>query len=534
MITGNTLWPDTIGGDLILENIDGVPRQIFRGAPSDFYEMLLSTCAKHPDKVFIVNENGRKYTFSDILRLTDDFAGYLYNKIGIRHGAKVSVMLYNGVEFCVAFMAIIKIGAICIPLPTKYRKAEISSMVKRCHPSAVICEEVFSSWFDEYIAAVPNTTVVFSENSINDYGFSGLEPCGMAPYGSHAQDPVIIMYTSGTTSQSKGVIIRNYSAVHAVLCYKRIFSLTEKDSSLISIPIYHVTGLIALFGVFLCCGGTLYLHRYFDAERMLKDTYDGGITFWHASPTVYSLLMQHQAEYPSLPTLRTIACGGGYLLKAKIDQLHNWLPHTAIRTVYGLTETSSPATIFPCDVSSDPHIDSSGIPIPGLSVRITDDDGNELPDRSVGEICMKGTVVLESYFQLNIDKIKDGWLKSGDLGYLDGNYLFVVDRKTDMINRGGEKIWSSDVENELLRIPGIISCAVVGIPDDIYGEVAAALVQLVPGAKLTEDSIRQNLRKRMAQFKVPAKICFTDEIPLTENSKVDKKYIRELLQKNSK
>ena len=167
-------------------------------------------------------------------------------------------------------------------------------------------------------------------------------------------------------------------------------------------------------------------------------------------------------------------------------------------------------------------------------MRITDDDGNELPDRSVGEICMKGTVVLESYFQLNIDKIKDGWLKSGDLGYLDGNYLFVVDRKTDMINRGGEKIWSSDVENELLRIPGIISCAVVGIPDDIYGEVAAALVQLVPGAKLTEDSIRQNLRKRMAQFKVPAKICFTDEIPLTENSKVDKKYIRELLQKNSK
>lgn len=165
MITGNTLWPDTIGGDLILENIDGAPRHIFRGAPSDFYEMLLFTCAKHPDKVFIVNENGRKYTFSDILRLTDDFAGYLYNKIGIRHGAKVSVMLYNGVEFCVAFMAIIKIGAICIPLPTKYRKAEISSMVKRCHPSAVICEDVFSSWFDEYIAAAPNTTVVFRKTA---------------------------------------------------------------------------------------------------------------------------------------------------------------------------------------------------------------------------------------------------------------------------------------------------------------------------------------------------------------------------------
>ena len=317
--------------------------------------------------------------------------------------------------------------------------------------------------------------------------------------------------------------------MNAVATYQKILNITADDISVIPIPIYHVTGMVALLGLFIHCGGTLYLHKIFNARRVLQCVKEHNITFLHASPTVFSMLLEEKDLFPSLPTLKQFACGSSNMPKEKLTAIHNWLPHSVFHTVYGLTETTSPATIFPGDASTSPYIGSSGFPVPGTVFEIRDDNGAPLKDGQIGEIWIHGNVVLTSYYKTDTPSLKDGWLGTGDLGYFnEKGYLFVVDRKKDMINRGGEKICSFDVENEIYKLKGVNEAAVVGIPDDVYGEVAAALVKLDPGSDLDEPKIQALLHKKIAKYKIPKRILITDEIPLTPNGKIDKRAIRKM------
>ena len=184
---------------------------------------------------------------------------------------------------------------------------------------------------------------------------------------------------------------------------------------------------------------------------------------------------------------------------------------------------------FPGDASTSPYIGSSGLPVPGTVFEIRDDNGNLVKDGEIGEIWIYGNIVLTSYYKLETPSLKDGWLGTGDLGYFNKEgYLFVVDRKKDMINRGGEKICSFDVENEIYKLEGVNEAAVVGIPDEVYGEVAAALVKLDPESNLDEKKIQELLRKKIAKYKIPKRILIADEIPLTPNGKVNKRAIRKM------
>lgn len=209
--------------------------------------------------------------------------------------------------------------------------------------------------------------------------------------------------------------------------------------------------------------------------------------------------------------------------------LHNWLPNCEFRTIYGLTETTSPATVFPIDANESPYIGSSGIPIPGLSFKILDNEGKEVPPGTEGTVWVKGSNITECYYKMETEAIQDHWLDTGDIGYFnESGYIYIVDRRKDMINRGGEKICSFDVENEILNITGVEDAAVVGIPDELYGEVPVAVVKLGKDSLLTEVEIRKILKNKIAGFKIPQKIIKVDSIPVTENMKTDKKYIRQL------
>jgi len=339
----------------------------------------------------------------------------------------------------------------------------------------------------------------------------------------------LLLFTSGTTSQSKGVVLRNYNVMHAIGSYQKILGISSEDRSVIPIPSYHVTGLIALIGLFVHVGGTLYLHKYFNAKRVLECVKEHQITFLHGSPTVFSMLLQEAESYSQLPSLRQFACGSGYITHQCLQRIHAWLPNVSFHTVYGLTETSSPATIFPSDVTTSKWIGSSGLPIPGTVLKIVDDNNQELAPGEVGEILISGTVVLDSYYNLKSAALQNGWLRTGDLGYLNSSgYLFVVDRIKDMVNRGGEKVWSYDVENALCKIPGVEEAAVVGVPDNIYGEAVAAVIKCTAGSALNAAQISNALHGKIATYKIPTTFIFCDHIPLTPNGKVDKKKIKTL------
>lgn len=530
MYCGTELWKNLLSFQLTQQKlIGGREIETFPDMPVNLYEALSNIAKIYPKKTAIVDNYDHPCCYALLKEKTDTFSSYLKHKKGISRRSHVALMLYNSLEFCVAFLSLTKLGAVTVPLPTKYKKQEIASLIQKSDIQLIICDEDFYPWFHDY--EKNGISVLKSGNQEEHYGFSkyyGFSTDDSKPAGNR-EDTALLMFTSGTTSQSKGVVIKNYNIMHAIVSYQKILNITEKDISLIPIPIYHVTGLVALLGLFLYVGGTLYLHKYFDAKRVLTCVKEHHVTFLHASPTVFSMLLAESKRFPELPSLKNLACGSSNMPKEKISQIHSWLPHSTFHTIYGLTETTSPATIFPGDASTSKYIGSSGLPIPGTHFKILDENGNDLFPNIVGEIWISGTVVLDSYYKINTPFLKDGWLDTGDLGYFNSEgYLFVVDRRKDMINRGGEKIWSFDVENELYKIQGIEEAAVIGIPDNIYGEVAAAVVKLLPGAALTAESIRQKLKSKIAKYKIPARILILDEIPITPNGKIDKKTIKKL------
>lgn len=528
MIQGKDVWDEQLTKDMEHKNFSGHEVYTFSNMKNNYYEILEETAARYPDKIAFCDNWDRTYTYKKFIEMVDEFAGWLTeHKAG--HGTHVGILLHNSIEFCTVFYAVCKIGAVAVPFPSKYREHEIEALVEKADLNYLIVAEKFKNWVEKYDS---NIQIMYSIDEENGYGFRHIS----FPEGSRGgsvgklEDEVILMFTSGTTSTSKGVMMKNYNVVHATMVYQRLCKITPEDKTIIPVPIYHVTGLIALLGLFVYSGGTVYLYRRYEAHRILECVVKNKITFMHGSPTVFGLLLDFKEEYPKLESLRMMLCGSSYMPVEKMKELKRWLPTTEIRTVFGMTETASPGTLFPFDTPTSQYPSSSGKPVPGLELKILDEQGNEVENGIVGSVFIRGTNVVEYYYKMKSPLFtEDGWLDTGDMGYInEENYVFFVDRKKDMVNRGGEKIWCTDVEDALIALKGIKDAAVVGIPSEKYGEVAAAVVVLEKNAVLTEAMIKELLRKEMAGFKVPEQIQFLESIPKTPGLKTDKKYIRTL------
>lgn len=532
IVNGNDFWPPFVLEGLEPHYFSGQKFDYYTGVPANLYEALKNNAARIPDSCCITDDTGISYTYSKLLELVDDFANVLFCNYNVSQNSHVALLLYNSIEFCVAFLAIAKLRGVMIPLPTKYRKEEVLSLIDKSDLAGIICDQEFCPWFHQTSEMNPYF-MIGVDSGTQDCGlprFDGTQPELPSYFMGKPEDHAVIMFTSGTTSLSKGVVITNYNFMHAISVYQKIFDITDRDSCIIPVPIYHVTGLAALFGLFLYAGGQIRLHRYFNAGRVLYDVEKYDITVLHGAPTVFSLLLEQAENFPCLPSLRLFACGSGNMPRQNILKLHAWLPHVQFRTVYGLTETSSPAAIFPDDAALSEYIGSSGYPIPGTQFKICDESGKILPLGEVGSIFIKGTVVLSSYYHLETKLLQDGWLDTGDLGYFtEQGFLYIADRKKDMINRGGEKVWSFDVENTLYSLGGIREAAVVGIPDAVYGEVPAAMIALSPDSNMTSTDIQELLKDKLAKFQIPVKIRIVETLPMTPNSKVDKLKIKSLL-----
>lgn len=500
--------------------------------PKNIYSSFRATAERHMEKVAVVDDEGRQYSYKKMMEMTDDFSSWLIHEFGVTRRKHVALMLYNSIEFCTTFLSLNRIGAVVVPLPTKFKMEEVHALVEKSDVEFIICDEKFEDYFEKYqqnlnICVVPDGKEKYGlETFTSTKDLSAIEEIEEK---ATDVDLALMLFTSGTTSMSKGVTIRNYNIMHAVESYHKVLGITEEDKAIIPVPIYLVTGLVAVFGLMIHIGGTVCLNRFFDAKRVLEDINKYGITFFHASPTVFTLILKERKHYPELPMLRMFACGSCNMPPEKIKMLHEWLPKSEFRTIYGLTETTSPGTVFPTDASSSPYIGSSGIPIPGSAYKIVDEEGNEVKDGEQGEILVKGSNITENYYKSKRVALEDEWLHTGDIGWFNTEgYLYIADRKKDMINRGGEKICSYDVENKLLEMNGVEDAAVVGIPDELYGEVPAALIKLKKGTVIEEAEIKAFLKSQMASYKVPQKILFTDNIPLTENMKINKRKVRKM------
>ncbi|MCD7735399.1 MAG: acyl--CoA ligase [Lachnospiraceae bacterium] len=533
MLNGSNYWDSEIAGGMETRHFRDSDFEVYKDQPPTLYCALKQTAHRYPEQIALVRPDGKAFSYSVFLEQVNRFSYYLKEQAQIKPGDHIGLLMFNSVEYAIAFLSLSQLGAVCVPLPGKFRQEEILSLIEKADLALLICHEDYSAWFQD---AGFSFRVLVCRESSPETGLSDFTMCSppLTDCFQAADAPAILMFTSGTTSKSKGAYLYNYSVMHAVCSYSRIFAIQPGERTLLAVPIYHITGLVAILGVMLYAGGTTWLHRFFHAKDAVRTMREERITFFHASPTVFSLLLQERDETPVLPDLRLLACGSSNMAREKIMALHQWMPHMEFRTVYGLTETSSPATIFPCDAAGSPYIGSSGIPIPGLCCKIVGEDGQELPPLQPGEILLRGTNLFTCYYNSTLPAYEAGWFHSGDIGYVnEAGYLFISDRKKDMINRGGEKICSFDVENVLYSLEQVEEAAVVGIPDDVYGEVAAAAIVTKAGYTLTEDGMKAALKNRLATYKIPVRLLLLEKLPETSNHKIDKKAIRQLFLKET-
>lgn len=529
MITGSACWSAALQRDMTERVIGGRTFYTFAEMPETIYDVLARAAAAHPGSIAIVDDDSTSYTFARLLELTDGMAAYLAGRYGVGAGDRVGLLLGSCIEFCACYFACSKIGAVVVPFSTKYREKEIVQLLTHAELKVLLTSEHDARRAGAAIKTVDQVEFCDHEASTCGFGFAGaLAPLPEPERAGSLTSPAVMMYTSGTTSMSKAVVLTNLNIVHAALVYQRLMGTTEYDRTVIPVPIYHVTGLIALLTQFVYAGARIYLHRRFDACRLLECVRDENITYLHASPTAFEKLLPLREEFPELPSLRALLSGSSYEPVPKMRTFHAWLPACAFQVVYGLTETASPALLFPFDSPTSVYAGATGKPVPGLEAKIVDDEGNEVETGLVGELLLRGSCITPGYFNCEKTALNaDGWLATGDMGYADAlGMVWVVDRKKDMINRGGEKVWCSCLEETLCSLPGVREACVAGIPDELYGEVPVAAIVPEPDADLTEEGIIAAMRERVAGFEVPEHVIFTDYIPQTVGDKPNRAAVR--------
>ena len=504
----------------------------FADRPSNLDEVLIEAVRRAPDRVALVLEDER-ITYRQLDQLAERIARNLAHS-GFRKGDRIALLLGNGLEFVYAIAAFARCGVIAVPLNVRQKRPEIQFMLNQCEAAGVIYEGQYEANMPDE-GAVPSLRRRWVVGQGGGDAFSSL--CSDSPAVAFPkvveEDPYCLLYTSGTTGKPKGAVLTHLSTIHTLIHYQHGFALKEGDCALLAVPASHVTGLAAIILTAMRVAGCIVIQRTFKARAFLELAASEKITFTVLVPAIYNLLLL-DPEFRSfdLSSWRVAGFGGSPMPEATIDRLANALPKLNLCNIYGSTETSSPVTIMPLgEMVKAPG--SVGRILPSADIIVVDEQGREVAPGTSGELLIGGAVVVPGYWNNeagNKAGFVMGYWISGDIGAVDAQgYVHVLDRKKDMINRAGFKIYCVEVESTLAHIPGLVECAVVGRPDPVLGERVHAFIS-TDGSIIDEESVRQFCADRLSDYKVPDGVTFLDHpLPRNANGKVLKNELRALL-----
>lgn len=345
-----------------------------------------------------------------------------------------------------------------------------------------------------------------------------------------SHDTAILMYTTGTEAQPKGVMTSHLNYFMSTMHLINDVGYNRQDVSLLSIPLFHVAGTV-LGLVALTIGAKLVLQYAPNPQEILELTQREKVTYWVYPPTLYNALpMMPGFKDFDLSSLRKCISFGGGLPKVTLERWAAINPNLEWRNYYGQTE-SSPLGTTSLPETFNEKMESIGIPDLTAAIRIVDADGNEVPVGEVGEIVMRSPAVMKGYFKDEAkteETLRDGWLHTGDLGRMDEDgYFYFVDRIKDMIKSGGENVSSLEVEGALMRHPKVAAAAVIGLPDEYWGEAVSAVIVPRPGQSVTPEEVVAFCKEQLAGYKVPKKVFLVDSLPMTASGKVLKRQLRD-------
>ena len=511
---------------------DGRRMLCYADRPASLLAMFDGVVALFGERTAIVEEASISYRELD--RLTRVIGANL-SALGVAPGDRVALYLGNAWEFLAILFACVRIGAIVVPIGTRQRHAELEFMLNDSG-AKILVHEADLAEFIPTPAEIPGVAHRFSirapapgARSFDDL----LKEGGACPaHNPREEDVAIILYTSGTTGRPKGAQLTHLGVIHSALAFSRTFGLTEQDRGYVAVPLSHVTGLVGVTMAAMIAGGAVVLMRQaFKAPDFIAQAAREKITFTIVVPAIYSLCAMSPAlDAHDLSAWRIGAFGGAPMPVPTIEALAKKLPGLNLVNAYGATETTSPATIMPVPLWRE-HVDSVGRAVHCGSIRIVDDEGADVAPGVSGEIWIAGPMVVPGYLNrpdANASEFVDGFWKSGDIGSRDADgFVRVFDRKKDMINRGGFKIFSAEVESVISGIPGVVECAIVGKPDPVLTERVCAIVIVEEGAAISAEDVRAFCAQRLSDYKTPEFVTVrTEPLPRNANGKILKPLLR--------
>lgn len=508
----------------------------FHPRPHSLNEMLAAAARRQPEAEALVCGDARldwRQLDEQVLRVA---AGL--QAIGVAPGDRVALWLGNGVEFVVASLAVLAAGAVVVPLSTREQTPGIAYILRHCGAAVLVHDAELQDKLpaSEDTPAVRHRCVV----GLGPQG-SGLRWQSLLSHAPLAErvaraeeDLAIIMYTSGTTGFPKGAMLSHFNIVHSVLHYAQALGLDAQVRTGVAVPLSHVTGLVALMLVALGLGGTLIVFPQFKAAEFLPQAAAERMSYTIMVPAMYKLcLLQDDLASHDLSAWTVGGYGGAPMPPETIDQLAQVLPALRLSNCYGATETASPVTVMPAELTRA-HLDSVGLALPCAEIAVMDDGGREVPVGEIGELWLKGPMVVQGYWdnpQATQDNFIGGYWRSGDVGRVDTQgFVYVLDRRKDMLNRGGFKIFSIEVENTLCEHPDVLEAAVVAKPCPVLGERVHVFVTAREGRTLDVQSLQRFCSERLSDYKVPESYTLRREpLPRNANGKVLKRLLREQL-----
>jgi O-succinylbenzoic acid--CoA ligase len=456
---------------------------------------------------------------------------------GLKKGERVILFVDNRPEFLWVLLALQALACIVVPVGVREQRPGLAYIARQSGACAIVVDaDLVDRIPDEHetpelrlrvvvgsCEGIPSTCIAL--NSIQDCLNSPPEPAKV-----DETDIAFILYTSGTTGNPKGAMLTHLNVVHSALHYQACMRLQATDRSALAVPASHVTGLIAIIATMLHVGGAIAVVPTFKAERFIQLMASERITHTLMVPAMYTLcLMQPCFAHADLSAWRIGGYGGAPMPVATIDALTERLPGLVLVNAYGATETTSPVTMMPMGLTRA-HADSVGVALPAADVRVMDDEGHELPAGETGELWIGGPMVVPGYWnnpEATSASFTAGYWHSGDMGSMDAQgYVRVLDRKKDMLNRGGYKVYSVEVENALMAWPGMAEAAVVARPCPVLGERVHAFVY-APGQAPDNAALRAHCAQLLADYKVPETLTWCDtSLPRNANGKLMKRVLR--------
>jgi long-chain acyl-CoA synthetase len=496
--------------------------------------MLREAARQYRDKTAIVFGASR-LSYAQLDEESNRVANALMN-LGVSKGDRVAMLLPNSLEFVTIYFGIVKIGAIAVPLDTKYKPTELTALFADCQPKLLATESSLLPPIVPLLPGWPSIEQVIETG--DDYTGEFLNYKALVAASSvvppdvkiSSEDAAHLAYTSGPTLSPRGAVLSHGNLVAEAKISAEGFQQTDKDNvALFALPLHHAFGLVVILFTSIYKGSTVVMLSGLSISNLMELIEREKVTMFMGVPFIHAMIVnwveQEGIRY-ALSSLRL--CGSaGAALPIDIAQKYNSVLEMAIVDFWGQTESSGHVTCTAIGDALKPGC--VGRALPGWELRIFDDRGQELPPGQSGEIAVRGPIMTEYYRQpeATAKAIRDGWLYTGDLGMVDENGdVFLTGIKKDMINAKGQNIYPSDIEEILRSYPGVDEAAVVGVPDKARGQIIKAVIQLKDGQEAKESALKRLCLDQLANYKVPKQFVFVDSMPRTTAGDINKGALR--------